>query len=238
MVPSITEKQVLTALGNLLTAILPGKVSVIVGQTNRVASPQGDYVVMWPLRLPRLSTNVESSEDTKFTASIDGVIMTVTEVTSGIIQGNSKISGIGLSDNTFVQFQSSGSVGGIGTYQITPSQSVSLEVMSAGSVKIAQSTETVIQLDVHGANGEDNAQVISTIMRSGYAVDQMAASGVVPLFSDDPQQSPFQTAADQYEDRWSIDVHLQIIPSVMIPQDFADAITVTTVEVESTYPVN
>lgn len=60
-----TEDDVFTALGNFLQDILPPittsplvKHRVVVGQENRTPEPaQSNYVVMTPLRFPRLSTN-------------------------------------------------------------------------------------------------------------------------------------------------------------------------------------
>lgn len=63
---SPTEDDVFEALGNFLQDILPPsatspavvKFEVVVGQENRVPEPtQQNYVVMTPLRMPRLSTN-------------------------------------------------------------------------------------------------------------------------------------------------------------------------------------
>jgi len=84
-----------------------------------------------------------------------------------------------------------------------------------------------MQIDVHGPNSAENAQVISTIFRSGFAVTQMAASGVTPLYSEDPRQAPFTTAADQFEDRWVIEAHLQIDPIIAVPQAYADSTSIS-----------
>lgn len=236
MVPSITQDAVNTALGAFLTSILPAGVTVIVGQVNRVASPEGDYVVMWPLRRPRLATNLETPNDTKFTASITGANMTVIALLSGAIAGGNQVFGVNVADGTVVVSQTSGPTGGAGVYVVSPSQTVSAETMSTGVVDIEQDTDVVMQCDCHGTAGGDNAQVISTMMRSAYAVDQMAATGVTPLYAEDPRQTPFTTAAAQFEDRWSIDVHLEINPVVSVPQEFADAVTVTPVVIDVAFP--
>jgi hypothetical protein len=236
MVPSITQDAVNTALGTFLTAILPAGVTVIVGQVNRVASPEGDYVVMWPLRRPRLGTNLETPNDTKFTASIAATTMTVTALLAGSIGVGNQVFGVNVADGTVVVSQTSGPTGGAGVYVVAPSQNVASETMSTGVIDIEQDTDVVMQCDCHGASGGDNAQVISTMMRSAYAVDQMEASGVTPLYAEDPRQTPFTTAAAQWEDRWSIDVHLEINPVVSVPQEFADAVTVTPVVVDVAFP--
>lgn len=243
MIPSITDVQVGKAIGGLLTAILPSAVTVIVGQVNRTASPQGDYVAMWPLRRPRFATNFETAIDTKYTASIapnaaGGGLMTVTAIFTGAIAPTNSVFGVNVADSTVVLQQISGSPpGGVGTYQVSVSQIVASETMSSGTLEILQSTEAVWQIDAHGPNSADNAQVISTVMRSSFAVDQMAGTGVTPLFAEDPRQAPFVTAADQYEDRWMVDAHFEIDPIITTPQQFSDSVALTVTDVQ-TYPVD
>ncbi len=101
-----------------------------------------------------------------------------------------------------------------------------------------QPTRVVVQLDVHGPNSGDNAQVIATMLRDPYAFDAFAASGfdVVPLYADDPRQIPFIDAEKQYEDRWIVDAHLQANEVVTgAPVQFYASAVVNLVEVEATY---
>ena len=232
MTPSITQDDVNTALGNFLTAILPADVKIIVGQVNRVASPKGDYVVMWPLRRPRLATNLDSYQDVKYLGFITATTMIVTQVFTGEIEPGQLIFGVGVLPGTTVVDYGTGD-GGAGSYSIQPNQTAAGPLFSSGSQTIEQDTDAVIQIDIHGPASTDNAQVISTMMRSAYAVDQMEPTGVTPLYADEPRQTPFTTAAAQYEDRWSIDVHLQVNPVVSVPQEFFDAVDLTLVDVEA-----
>ena len=94
----------------------------------------------------------------------------------------------------------------------------------------AESTQIDIQLDIHGAAGTDNAQVIQTLFRSDYACTFMASSGVQPLYCDDGQQVPFINGENQYENRWIINAQLTITPQVQTPQDFAATLTVPLVD--------
>jgi hypothetical protein len=238
MTPSITQDEINTALGAFLTAILPAGVSVIVGQVNRVAEPQGDFVVMWPLRRPRLATNLDTSTDCKFAGSIAATIMTVTAVQLGAIAPLRTVFGAGVTDGTTIVNQLTGPTGGAGTYTIAPSQTVSATTLSAGATDVEQSTEVVMQCDVHGAAAADNAQTISTLFRDQYAVTKFddAAITISPLYADDPRQMPFINAASQYEDRWVVEAHLQVNPVVSVPEQFADAATVTVVEIDAAYP--
>lgn len=109
----------------------------------------------------------------------------------------------------------------------------------AGVGSATQATHVVVQLDVHGPNGGDNAQVIATMLRDPYGADAFAASGfdVTPLYADDPRQVPFINAEEQYEDRWIVDAHMQANEVVTgVPVQFAAALAVELVEVEATFP--
>lgn len=234
MTPSITQQQINIALGTFLQSILglpDGQ--VIIGQTNRVSSPEGDYVVMWPLRRPRLATNVDTDADAKFTGSIADTTMTITAVDTGSMNIGATVFGVGVADDTVVQEQTSGSPpGGVGTYTVSVSQNVGTTTLSAGQTETMQSTEVVMQIDVHGPASTDNAQTIQQLFRDEYAVRQFAGTGVSPLYCDDPRQVPFITAASQFEDRWTLEAHLQIDPTVVVPQEYADAATVDLYDVD------
>jgi hypothetical protein len=93
---------------------------------------------------------------------------------------------------------------------------------------IRQGTQLGIQLDIHGPNSPQNSQIISTLLRDEYAVDFYSASGydIAPLYADDPRQIPFTNGEDQVEDRWVVDLQLQLNAVVTVPQDFADQLSV------------
>lgn len=227
MTPSVTQDDINKALGQfLLTALALPSSQVIVGQVNRVSEPEGDFCIMWPLHRPRLATNVDSTQDVKFTGSIDDAVMTVTAVVRGTIIPGNEVFGVGVADRTVVLSQTSGAPGGIGVYALTNSQEVPSEVLSAGYTSIAASTEVVMQVDVHGPASTDNAQTIQQLLRDPYGVRQFEGTGVSPLYADDPKQMPFINAAKQYEDRWVVDVHLQVTPNINVPQEYADVLNV------------
>lgn len=100
---------------------------------------------------------------------------------------------------------------------------------SSGGVTAVQSGQVVIQCDVFGPNSADNAATVTTLLRGLWSTDWFAANapaGITPLFADDPRQIVFQDGEQQSEDRWSIDVNLQVDQTVTTPQDFADVVTV------------
>jgi hypothetical protein len=96
-------------------------------------------------------------------------------------------------------------------------------------------TQVTIQLDVHGPASADNAQMISTLFRDEYATIEFARLpyDVQPLYADDPRQIPFESGEQQTEERWSVDVVLQANPVTGTAQDFADVVTVTTIEADA-----
>lgn len=236
---SPTQAATLKALGTFLAGILPDGTPIFVGQTNRVPEPKAtDFVVMTPTRRGRLETNVDAPADVSFTGSIAGTVLTVTDVALGAIVPGSTLFGSGVAAPTTIIQQLSGTTGGVGTYKVSPSQALSGRALAAGATNVTQATEVVVQLDVHGPNGADNAQRISTLLRDDYAVMQFATYGVdvTPLYAEDPKQLPFLNAEQQYEDRWVVEALLQTNPVVGVPQQFADSTEVDVVSVDAAYP--
>jgi hypothetical protein len=211
--------------------ILASGVEVVQAQDNRVPEPVcADYVTMTPLRRPRMSTNVDDDEDVTFTGSIDGGTLTVTDVKGGDILIGSRVWGPGAADGTVIVAPLTCS-GGLGTYAVVPPQDVESVGMAAGRRLATESVQMAIQVDVYGPNSGNFAQIISAMFRDGFAVDQFAASSpeISPLYADEPRQLAFSDGEQQYENRWSIDVQLQVDQTVTVPQQFADALKVNVV---------
>lgn len=229
-----TQDQIQTALVNFLGLVLPG-IEVVEGQDNRVPEPKSDdFIVMTCIQSPRLGTNVEEFIDVQFTASISGTTMTVTAVEFGTILEGATLFGQGVADNTTIV----SGPGGVGTYVITPSQTVSSETMAAGASTKMQPTQVVFQIDVHGEQGFNNTQILTTVFRSQVAVDSLGADfDISPLYASDPRQAPFTNENDQVENRWMLELNLQVNQVVSgFPQEFASTAGVTVINVEATYP--
>ena len=94
---------------------------------------------------------------------------------------------------------------------------------AAGSRAVTQPTDFVVQLDIHGPQSGDNAQIISTLMRGEFATSLFDASGVPAqiLWAEDARQIPFVNAEDQWETRWVMSLHLQVNEVVTTDQQFA-----------------
>ncbi len=221
---SITETNIIKATGDFLTSVVLPNTAVMRGQVNRVPENVGpDFVLMVPSLRSRLATNVDSFSEVQFTGSISGTTMTVSAVAAGQIQSGITLFGAGIAADTVVTGQTSGTPGGIGAYTVSVSQTVVAETISAGFNSALQSTQVDIQLDVHGPNSANNAQIISTVFWDQYAFDTVTNYGfdIAPLYCDDPKQIPFINGEQQYEDRWVINAVLEVNPVVQIPQQFA-----------------
>lgn len=240
-----TEDQVFGALGQFIQAVAPG-LAVVRGQANRVPPPAaGDYAVMWSRDRIRLGTNVDEFVDCRFTGDISGTTLTVSAVNYGTLKVGSQIFGVDLAASTKVISFGSGT-GGAGTYQISPSQTITSRVMAAGVENVLQPTRFMAQIDVHGPLSGDNAQRISTLFRDGWGVDFFSAvevggialEGMIsPLYADDPKQIPFVDAQEQWEDRYVVEACLQIQATVLdLPQQFFEQVHVGLVNVDTKYP--
>ena len=244
---SITETNIFTALKAVLLTFglqtssgvdLPSP-QIIKGQVNRVPEPQAtDFIVMWPLMRNRLATNIDDWLDNSFVGSITSNVLTVTLINKGSVIVGLPIYGVSVATGCKIKAQTSGTAGGIGTYSVSTTSNITSTTLYGGEYDATQYTEMVIQCDVHGPASGDNAQRISTLMRDMYGVMafQNVIDGIVPLYTDDPRQVPFTNAEQQWEERWVIDVHLQVNIELVLSQQFAAALTVGVISVEATYP--
>jgi hypothetical protein len=235
---SLTEVQTLTALRTYLLSVLPAGTEVIRGQDNRVPEPQGaNFVTMTPMLRDRLSTNVDTFQDCAFTGSIIGTTLTVTAMSLGTISPGATLFGTNVAANTTITALGTGS-GGVGTYTVSPSQTVSSETLACGGKSLLQPTKVTIQLDVHGPASGDNAAIITTTFRDDYAVQSFLSSGfdVQPLYADNAHQVPFLNGEQQIEERYVIDVVMQCNPIITVPQQFAAVLSIGLTNVDVTYP--
>jgi hypothetical protein len=113
-----------------------------------------------------------------------------------------------------------------------------LTPVQPGVNNILTPMKVTIQLDVHGPSSAENAQVIVTLFRSEWGVDQFQTSGfdVTPLYTGEPNQLPFDNGEQQIEQRWSIDAVLQCNPIIQVPQDFAASLEVNLKNIDVYYP--
>lgn len=246
---SISETQVFTALRSVLGTM--GLVSstdgqsvpIIRGQVNRVPEPtETDFIVMWPLMRHRLAYNSVTFADNIVVGAIASNVLTVSAVTRGTVPIGQVIYGDDVTDGCRVLAQLSGSAGGIGTYSTSTTSDVPSGDLYIGTQANMMATELTIQVDVHGLPGGqagDNAQRIATLMQSQFGVSAFIDTGydIAPLYAVDPRMIPFENDQRQTEERWVVDVALQINPMVTTTQQFADALEPTTIPADLLYPV-
>ncbi|ENN86073.1 hypothetical protein RHSP_32046 [Rhizobium freirei PRF 81] len=235
-----TGTYTIAASQTLASAKLYTGVEVVQAQTNRVPEPAvPDFVTMTPIMQSRLETNVDSYEDVSFTAAIAGQTMTVSAVAFGTIAVGQTVFGVGVAALTKIIALGTGT-GGIGTYMVSPTQTVPSRKMASGGEIFLQPTRITVQLDIHGPNSAENAQTISTLFRDDFAVQVFKASGfdVTPLYMSDPRQLPFENENAQIENRWVIDAVMQSNQIIRAPQQFADELDIAITEVEAAFPAN
>ena len=245
----ITLRSFLLGLGLSYSPPQISAVEIVAGQANRVPEPKGaDFVIFTPIRRERISTNLDSYQEAgAFLGFIVANELLVTEGLSGsVIIGGAPLTGNGVAAGTTVLSQIAGSPGGAGAYEVSINQTVAPGILSFGGSTAMQSTKITFQIDVHGPNSADNAQIITTMFRDTYAVIAFANAvdgngnpiiGVTPLLADDPTQTPFINAEDQYEDRYVIEAMVQADQVVSgISQQFADVVDVDVISVVEAYP--
>lgn len=100
-----------------------------------------------------------------------------------------------------------------------------------------QPIESVIQVDFYGPTSGDQATTLSSVWNTPQAVEFFQASGITPLYSEDPRQAPITDGENQWLVRWLVVLHMQYTPMVDITQDFMDAATIELINVDQSYPV-
>lgn len=241
-------------------------IPIIRGQVNRTPAPKvQDYAVLWPLWRGRISFNVDVVADNIIAGSIASNVLTVTSVSStssgagfggfmfgvngfdapygiasvpGVVPVGLPLYGNGVATGCTILSQISGTPGGIGTYSVSATPNVASGLFYAGTNTLWQPIETVIQCDIHGPISADNAQRVTTLWWDQFAVSAFAAAGadISPLYTSEPRQIPFVNDQDQWEERWSLELHMQANPLLTVTQQFADTLQLTVESVEATYP--
>lgn len=224
---------------DFLVGVLPLNTPVVEGQDNRVPEPtEENYVVFWPLRYTRLSKNVDSYVDMVFVASITGDVLDVTAVDdrfAGILTVGTYVFGVDVDPLTRITALGTG-VGGVGTYTVSVDQTVPSQSMAAGKAALTQKVQVLMQCDVHGPSSSDNAQIITTAFEDPIAERYFRPKETLisPLYADEPRQSPFLNGEDQYEFKWTVDLHLNAAQTVVFSQEFASVLDATPIPADAT----
>ncbi len=103
------------------------------------------------------------------------------------------------------------------------------------TLDIEQGIELPMQIDCYGSTSGDWAATISTAIEDQFGFDGLGAS-VKPLYCNQARMMPLTDEELEYEERWCLDVHLQINPVVTITQQFADQLDLGVINVTEKYP--
>lgn len=99
---------------------------------------------------------------------------------------------------------------------------------------VKQSTEYKMQLDFYGAQSQQWALEAMMLFRDEYACALMPPN-IQPLHADNAMQMPLINGEEQYEQRWKMTLTLQYNPTVTMPQDYANTLSVGVHEVDTTF---
>lgn len=97
-------------------------------------------------------------------------------------------------------------------------------------------TEMTVQTDIYGPLAADNAQIVKSLWRDRNATEFFGTFSGAPLYASEVRQMTFINDQSQYEYRHSLDLTMQINPSITLVQQFFDAAVVGLISVDATYP--
>lgn len=103
------------------------------------------------------------------------------------------------------------------------------------AIQLEQSVSVAVQCDFYGASAANWATMFSTVMRSEYACRQLAPIAA-PLYNDSPKQAPLIDGEEEYEQRWIVTAYVQYNPVTSTPEQFANTLEATLINVDVSYP--
>jgi hypothetical protein len=187
--------------------------------------------VLTPLRRERLSTNRDTDFDLKVIGSIAGETMTVT--TGPALLAGYALYGPGVARGSVITAAGPDPR----TYTVAPPQSAPAgTVIYVGRHLMIQPVDFVFQVDVHGPASSSNVMALATTWRDDAGCQLLAAAAapfeMQPLYADDPHMAAFTNAEATWEDRWIVDLHLQVNTVVTLGQEFADELDLGLIPVD------
>ena len=121
------------------------------------------------------------------------------------------------------------------TQHRTPQESWDMDNPNPTTIAIEQGQLVRIQLDCYGALSADWATILAAIFRTDYACQALAPLSA-PLYVEPPMQAALVNGEEQYEERWIVGANLQYNPVVSTPQQFADTLEATLINVDEAFP--
>jgi hypothetical protein len=100
---------------------------------------------------------------------------------------------------------------------------------------LEQGLELTVQIDCFGPQSHDWANMLSTILRDEVGCNALAPS-CQPLYADEARMIALVDGEEQYEERWALDAKLQMNPITTVPQQYADVLELTLINVPEKFP--
>jgi hypothetical protein len=103
---------------------------------------------------------------------------------------------------------------------------------------VTRSEQMSFQIDCYGEGAGDTAETLNVLYRDPYAAELFQESGydVAPLYATDIQQAPFVSGEDQYEDRYTFEIELQINSRVTVPLQSCNILGIDLISVDANFP--
>jgi hypothetical protein len=96
-----------------------------------------------------------------------------------------------------------------------------------------------IQIDCYGPNSGDTATILHDSWYSDQAFNLLKPQGVSPLWIEEPRFVPLVNGEQQYENRWTMGLHLQFKPAITDAQQSASDVSINPaniINVDVRYP--
>lgn len=100
---------------------------------------------------------------------------------------------------------------------------------------IQQEIEVPFQIDCYGPYSGSWAATISTAFEDTYGFNALGPN-CEPLYCNEARMMPLTDSELEYEERWSLDAHLQWTPVATVQQQYADALDLTLKDVNVLFP--
>lgn len=102
-------------------------------------------------------------------------------------------------------------------------------VQSTSSLGFTEVRQAEVQVDLYGDGAGDRAIALETLFRTGYAYDAIKAidARVAPLYSTEAIQAPMINAENQWQERYTLTLSLQVHITIDVQQDYFDKAQIT-----------
>lgn len=86
----------------------------------------------------------------------------------------------------------------------------------------------------------DWANLLSSTLRDEFGCDffeqQLGVGLCDPLYADEARLLQLVDGEEQYEEGWAVDAHFQLNPTTTVPQQYADTLDLTMINVQASFP--